>query len=225
VTSEQRGERTPAQLRHDALRDLLLLAIRSSSLPATGGIVATILLTMTPAQLADLASRPGTRRDALTRDEQPRAPGDRLVPTGHGALINLDALRPLLGDAQIIPVALGRTRRIEAYGDKHRIFSENQRLALAARDLGCSFPGCTVGPAWTEAHHVVPWSTGGRSTVDNGTLVCSAHHRHFEGNGWECVMLGGLPHWVPPAWIDPQRTPQRNTVHQVGLAPESPPPE
>ena len=137
--------------------------------------------------------------------------------TGHGALLSLDSVRPLLGDAQVLPVVLGTARKIEAYGDKHRIFSTNQRLAMAARDLGCSFPGCHVGPAWAEAHHVIPWRDGGTTSVDNGTLVCPTHHRHFEENGWDCVMLHGVPHWIPPAWIDPDRVPRRNTVHEVAL--------
>jgi hypothetical protein len=33
--------------------------------------------------------------------------------------------------------------------------------------------------------------------------------------GWECVMLKGLPHWRPPAWLDPHRTPIRNTRHHT----------
>jgi hypothetical protein len=26
-------------------------------------------------------------------------------------------------------------------------------------------------------------------------------------------MIGGLPHWRPPTWLDPQQTPTRNTRH------------
>jgi hypothetical protein len=58
----------------------------------------------------------------------------------------------LAGDARIMPVVLTKTREITAYGDTHRIFTEAQRLAMIARDQGCSFPGCSVGPAWCQAH-------------------------------------------------------------------------
>jgi hypothetical protein len=32
--------------------------------------------------------------------------------------------------------------------------------------------------------------------------------------GWYAIMLDGVPHWVPPPHIDPQRKPQRNRVHR-----------
>jgi hypothetical protein len=31
--------------------------------------------------------------------------------------------------------------------------------------------------------------------------------------GWEAVLIDGIVHWRPPAWIDPTRTPIRNTAH------------
>ena len=85
---------------------------------------------------------------------------------------------PLLGRV------LGSVRGIHGYGTLHRIFTEGQRLALAARDHGCSFPGCTVSPAWCQAHHVVPFAEGGPTCVDNGTLLCGAHHREFQRLGY-----------------------------------------
>jgi hypothetical protein len=26
-------------------------------------------------------------------------------------------------------------------------------------------------------------------------------------------MIDGIPNWIPPPWIDPDRTPRRNTMH------------
>jgi hypothetical protein len=28
-------------------------------------------------------------------------------------------------------------------------------------------------------------------------------------------MLDGVPHWLPPAWQDPDQTPRRNTRHHI----------
>ncbi len=28
-------------------------------------------------------------------------------------------------------------------------------------------------------------------------------------------MTNGVPEWLPPWWIDPDRTPQRNTTHHI----------
>ena len=142
-----------------------------------------------------------------------------MVATGHGALLGLDAARSLLGDAQIHPVLLGSLKRIHAYGDTHRLFTPGQRLAMIARDHGCSFPGCTVGPAWCQAHHITPYAHGGPTSVDNGTLLCGYHHRYFDQLGYTCVLVNGVPHWLPPRWADPTRTPIRNTAHLPGPDP------
>lgn len=58
------------------------------------------------------------------------------------------------------PLNLGRERRL---------FSRAQRLALAARDGGCRWPGCERPPSWCEAHHIDPWHRdGGRTDVADG---------------------------------------------------------
>jgi hypothetical protein len=234
LSAEQRAEHTPTQLRHDALRDLLLGVLRSGELPATGGVTTTMIVTLTLEQYAAvtaLHTSAGRDTGVGTAARQARAPGerggDRLAVTGHDALLTIDELAPLLGDAQVFPVALdecdeqpsasyprlGAVRRIEAYGDTHRIFTANQRLALAARDAGCSFPGCTSGPAWCEAHHVIDHADGGRTSVDNATLLCPYHHRSHHRLGYRCHMRGGVPYWTPPRWLDPTMTPIRNSAH------------
>ncbi|MEP6482771.1 MAG: HNH endonuclease signature motif containing protein [Rhodoglobus sp.] len=40
------------------------------------------------------------------------------------------------------------------------------------RDGGCRFPGCDRPPSWCEAHHIVPWSHGGRTDLADGLLLC-----------------------------------------------------
>ncbi len=97
---------------------------------------------------------------------------------------------------------LSKTRAITAYSSVQRLFTEQQRLALIARDLGCSFPGCDAAPAWTEAHHVTEYQTSRRTCVDDAALLCTHHHAHFEAMGWTCHMQDGRPHWTPPAWLD-----------------------
>jgi hypothetical protein len=103
---------------------------------------------------------------------------------------------------------LGRARRTATAG---------QRLALAARDGGCSFPACDRPPDWCESHHVTPWTDGGPTDVNNLTLVCGFHHREHAKRGWAVYMVDGLPEWIPPRWIDPQQTPRRNITHHPPL--------
>ncbi|HJQ43036.1 MAG TPA: DUF222 domain-containing protein [Jatrophihabitantaceae bacterium] len=190
-------ERTTGQRNHDAVRDTLMLALRSGKLPACGGVAATILILMS---------------------EQQAATGEGLVHTGHGALIPTGTALTLSGEAQVQTVRLGPNRAIEAYSDTQRLFTQQQRLALIARDRGCSVPGCTMPPALCEAHHIVEWATGGRTSVDNGTLLCPGHHRDLPKLGYRCVMLDGVPHWIAPAWLDHDQQPRRNTAHHPELA-------
>jgi hypothetical protein len=131
----------------------------------------------------------------------------------HGQAISASALLHLACDAQIVPVVFSDTGGILAYGRERRLASVGQRLALAARDGGCSFPGCDRPPAWTEVHHVREWITGGPTDLDNMILLCGHHHRSFEKAGWRVHIQDGIPWWTPPPFVDPTQTPIRNTTH------------
>jgi hypothetical protein len=124
----------------------------------------------------------------------------------------------LAAEAEVIPVVLSDTGGVLGYGRARRVASAQQCLALAARDKGCSFPGCDRPPAWCESHHIVPWIDGGPTDLDNLTLVCAFHHREFAKRGWTCQITDGAPHWKPPAFIAPDRIPRRNTAHDTVLS-------
>lgn len=76
---------------------------------------------------------------------------------------------------------------------------------------------CDRPPGWCQAHHIIGWIDGGPTDLDNLTLVCGFHHREFAKRGWTCQMLDGVPHWIPPAFLDPHQTPRRNTSHDTQL--------
>ncbi|WP_375480323.1 hypothetical protein, partial [uncultured Jatrophihabitans sp.] len=46
-------------------------------------------------------------------------------------------------------------------------------------------------------------------------VLCTHHHHTFEAEGWAIVMHDGIPHCIPPPWIDPARKPIRNTAHHL----------
>ena len=48
-------------------------------------------------------------------------------------------------------------------------------------------------------------------------MVCGFHHREFERHDWRPIMLRGVPHWIPPAYIDAEQKPQRNLSHHPEL--------
>lgn len=203
--------RTPGQRLHDGLHDAGTRLLDSGSLPASGGTPATIVIHVTKAQYD---AQRAARHDASIPGAAARAsasPG--LAETGHGNLVPVPAafamadqaaVCTVLSDGRDVPLRLARASRIATPG---------QTIALAARDRGCTFPGCDRPAAWSQRHHVVPWYAGGHTDLDNLALVCGYHHRTFEARGWACVMQNGNPHWIPPAWIDPQRRPIRNHLH------------
>lgn len=90
-----------------------------------------------------------------------------------------------------------------------RRFATSKQLAIiSSRDQGCTFPGCDTPPGWCDAHHIVPWSQEGKTDVNNLTLACGSHHHLIDESDWHTIMLkDGRPAWVPPASIDPARTP------------------
>jgi hypothetical protein len=79
-------------------------------------------------------------------------------------------------------------------------------------DGGCAFPGCPRPPAWCIAHHIQHWADGGRTDLDNLVLLCDHHHRVVHHHGWDITMAADRrPDFRPPAWIDPDRQPRRNS--------------
>jgi hypothetical protein len=189
-------DRSPARRRHDALFEAVLRLLRSATLPSAGGAPVTLLVTTTAAELAAHAGHPGAG----------------IATTGHGQPLPLGAVLGL-GDASVVGVRLDAGGAVLSAGAEQRLASVAQRRALAARDRGCCFPGCTRPPAWCEAHHVRPWAAGGPTELDNLCLLCRYHHARFAATGWQVIMTGGVPEWIPPPWLDPDQHPRRNTAH------------
>jgi hypothetical protein len=112
------------------------------------------------------------------------------------------AVRRMACDATIIPIVLGSRSEPLDVGRRRRTVPHAIRHALIVRDKGCAFPGCERPPGWTDAHHVRPWSQGGRTSLDNLVLLCGHHHDTIHHRGWT-VHIGdsGLPEFSPPAWL------------------------
>lgn len=133
----------------------------------------------------------------------------------HSGAASTGTLRQLACEAEIIPVVLGGDSVPLDVGRSRRLFSKAQRIALAARDGGCIFEGCTMPLALCEAHHVSYWDRDhGPTDVNNGALLCPYHHHFIHQGTWKLSVLDDKPWVIPPAWIDPQQTPQRNAHFQ-----------
>jgi hypothetical protein len=55
---------------------------------------------------------------------------------------------------------------------------------------------------------------GSNTNVDEMALLCGGHHVQVEQGHYTLVILDGIPHVIPPAWIDPQQRPVHNTYWQ-----------
>ncbi len=91
-------------------------------------------------------------------------------------------LIPILFDDDGQPLKLGR---------KSRLFTQKQRIAMAARDGGCVIDGCDRPPSWCEAHHIDEWTAhGGLTNVDDGVLLCRHHHMWVHDTGARITRSG-----------------------------------
>ena len=76
-------------------------------------------------------------------------------------------------------------------GREQRLYTHRQRIALAARDGGCRWPGCDRPPSWTEAHHIDHWARdNGKTDVANGILLCRHHHLLLHNRHWHITRDG-----------------------------------
>jgi len=112
----------------------------------------------------------------VTLDLESLMGGLRAAGLCDGSRISAAEARRLACAAGIIPVVLGGPSEPLDVGRKRRLHTKAQRVAMGLRDGGCTAEGCDRPPAWTHAHHDQPWSQGGRTSLDNGRLLCRRHH-------------------------------------------------
>lgn len=139
------------------------------------------------------------------------------LSTHAGGPVTLDALEGWSNAAQMflhLSDGGGRTVEVRSQG---RFATRSQMAVLAARDQGCTFPDCDAPAEWCEAHHIVAYARGGKTEIDNLTLLCPFHHRWFESSGWESVFRRGLPGWLPPLAVDPRRRTLFHSRFRVAL--------
>jgi hypothetical protein len=199
TTAEEGSDpRTRAERDGDAFADLIDLMLRADRLPEHGGEPVTLTLTM---NYEDLATATGV----ATLDTREPVPAS--------------LVRRLACNAGVIPVVLGGRSEQTDIGRKTRTFPAAIRRLLVARDRGCTFPGCNRPPKHCDAHHIRFWSQGGRTSVDNAVLLCRHHHTLIHQSEWEVKLHHGTPTFIPPAWLDPARTPRTNTTPHTAWPP------
>ena len=98
-------------------------------------------------------------------------------------------------------------------GRQQRLFTSEQRIALAIRDGGCMMPECNRPPSWSEVHHIDGFAEGGLTDLADGIMFCGPDHLRLHNDGWKVKRrraAGVDTYWlIPPESADPSRTPIR----------------
>jgi Domain of unknown function (DUF222)/HNH endonuclease len=111
---------------------------------------------------------------------------DAAVEVDHGALhVSAETSRRLACDASVVRIDHDANGAVLDAGRKTRTIPPYIRRALAARDTGCRFPGCTSRRC--DAHHIDHWADGGATRIDNLLLLCRRHHRAVHEGGFQVV--------------------------------------
>ena len=203
-------QRTRSQKQLDGIITAIKAALTTNTLPTTGGNRPQILATI---NYQDLLPHPNNTPPGGGTDTRTGPDTGAVTGTGNFTFtgpVAATTLRKTACDADIIPALLGTHSEILDLGRATRLFTPTQRLALTARDQGCTFPQCTIPAPWCEAHHITYWSHTGPTNTNNGTLLCPHHHHLIHKEQWTIQIQTGIPWFIPPPHIDPNQKPQQN---------------
>jgi len=184
-------DRSTPQRQAQALAEICGYVLDHADLPDTGG------------------SRPHLNVLLSWEDLQAQT---RAAMLDFGGTLSPEALRMLACDAAVIPIVMNGAGQPLDVGRSKRTIPDGLRRAVATRDRGCAFPGCGRTVSWCEVHHIRPWQDGGPTCLTNCVMLCTAHHRLLHHPGWCVQIRDGLPEFLPPCWIDPDRLPRRKPL-------------
>jgi len=96
---------------------------------------------------------------------------------GDGTRISAGEARRLACNAGIIPAVLGGKSEVLDLGRSRRLYTAQQKQAMAIGHPTCRAEGCTIPAEWCEGHHFSQsWLEGGKTDLKDGKLLCSWHH-------------------------------------------------
>ncbi|OBJ41800.1 hypothetical protein A5630_22105 [Mycolicibacterium mucogenicum] len=192
--------RTVAQRQYDAFKFVGRMMLATGTSGVHNGFPVAVVATCT---VTELEKRAGM---ALTHTGTKLPVKDLVRMAAQGSDNYLAVFDEHTGQ----PLYLGRAARTA---------STAQRLALFARDLGCTRPNCTAPASRSQAHHVnTNWRDDGPTDITNLTLACGPDNRLADIGGWTTTMKNGRTHWTPPPLLDVGQ-PRTNRYHHPTLYP------
>lgn len=106
-----------------------------------------------------------------------------------GPGIPVQTARRLACDASIVTITEDERGDPLDVGRKTRSIPPALRRALASRDKGCVFPGCTH-TRYVDGHHIRHWADGGETRLSNLVTLCRFHHRAVHEGGLQVMVPG-----------------------------------
>lgn len=202
VTAPRRGGPRFVDETQAARADAILTDPRTTGQLALDAMVEMIRI----AGAADEGRVFGTRKPAV-RVHVTIADLDRRAGAGHlegqAASVSMATAERCACANGYLPILFDDCSRALDLGRTQRLFSEKQRIVLAAIWGGCAIGGCDRPPSWTEAHHAEEWEQHtGATDVGNGVLLCRHHHMMIHNRGWR-IRRVGIEFWLDPPPGDP----------------------
>jgi hypothetical protein len=109
-------------------------------------------------------------------------------------------------DARVARIVMAGRSRVLDLGRLTPVISPALRKAVKLRDGRCQHPGCRAPAKWCDVHHILHWTKGGWTDMDNLVLLCRRHHvLHHEG-AWQ---ISRAPDGTISAAPSTTRTPTR----------------
>jgi 5-methylcytosine-specific restriction endonuclease McrA len=155
--------RTPAQRRADAHTNLMRQSLDRGDAGTSRNVRPHVTV------VVDLDEVAGTTPELITRV---RTEGRR---NGHLSAVTLERLTCDCNISRVITT--GRSEVLDV-GRATRTIPPAIWKALVVRDRHCQTPGCDQPPDRCHAHHIVHWTRGGPTNLQNLQLLCWHHHRH-----------------------------------------------
>ena len=137
------GERRPGPERMGRAFCEYVERYPADRLPNTGGLAATVVVTMTLETLMG---------------------GLKAAHLDTGARISPGAARRMACQAGIIPIVLDGKSEVLDVGRQKRFHTKAMRIAMSIRDQGCTTEGCDWPPGLCHAHHDQRWATAATPT-------------------------------------------------------------
>jgi hypothetical protein len=126
--------------------------------------------------------------------------GEGVAESEFGSILHPDVVRRLACDCRMQVTAHDHNGRSLGVGRTQRTAPPWLMRQLKKRDVCCSFPGCT-NRRFTEGHHVTFWPDGGRTDLDDMSLLCRYHHKLVHEGKWKMELVDpdtGETKWYRP---------------------------